>query len=271
MNLIYNAYEAQADGGLVTVKTFDRYIDKPLKGYDNVEEGDYAVLEIRDEGIGIDPEDLNRIFEPFYSRKKMGRSGTGLGMAVVWGTVQDHGGYIDVQSKIGEGTVFKIYFPITRDMPALKSDPLPLKAYLGDGEKILVVDDIATQRDIASSLLSKLNYDVATVASGEAAIEYLAKFPCDLVILDMIMDPGMDGLDTYRRIIEKHPGQKAIIASGFSGTGRVREAQKLGAGAYVKKPYLLEKIGVAVRDELQRDTVAPITPTVPSQQTATSI
>ena len=260
MNLIYNAYEAQPDGGLVTVKTYNCYVDKPLKGYDNVEEGDYAVMEIGDEGIGIDPDDLNRIFEPFYSRKSMGRSGTGLGMAVVWGTVQDHGGYIDVRSQIGRGTAFTLYFPLTREIPTAKSEPLPLQAYMGQGETILVVDDIATQREIAAGLLRKLNYNVATAASGEDAITYLEDHPCDLIVLDMIMDPGMDGLDTYRRIIERHPGQKAIIASGFSETKRVREAQELGAGVYVKKPYLLEKIGVAVRQELSRDKTGVCNP-----------
>ena len=252
MNLIYNAYEAQPDGGLVTVRTYNCYVDKPLQGYDNVEEGDYAVLEIGDKGIGIDPDDLNRIFEPFYSRKSLGRSGTGLGMAVVWGTVQDHGGYIDVRSRIGQGTVFTLYFPLTRDVPEAKSEPLPLQAYMGQGETILVVDDIETQREIAAGLLRKLNYKVVTAASGEAAIAYLEDHRCDLIVLDMIMDPGMDGLDTYRQIIERHPGQRAIIASGFSETQRVREAQELGAGVYVKKPYLLEKIGVAVREEFGR-------------------
>ncbi|MBL0716189.1 MAG: PAS domain-containing protein, partial [Desulfosarcina sp.] len=218
MNLIYNAYEAQPEGGLVTVRTYNRYVDKPFRGYDNVEEGDYVVLDIRDEGIGIAPDDLNRIFEPFYSRKIMGRSGTGLGMAVVWGTVQDHGGYIDVQSDIDQGTVFKIYFPVTRELPAAKSAPLPMKDYMGHGETILVVDDIKAQREIAASLLGKLNYKVATAASGEEAIAHLEGHRCDLLMLDMIMEPGMDGLDTYRRVLEQHPGQRAIIASGFSET-----------------------------------------------------
>ncbi len=252
MNLVYNAYEAQPEGGAVTVKTYNCYVDEPILGYDNVQEGDYAVLEIRDEGVGIDPDDLNRIFEPFYSRKKLGRSGTGLGMAVVWGTVQDHGGYIDVQSHIGHGTVFKIYFPATRELPTVESKPLPMEAYMGRGETILVVDDIEAQREIAAGLLNKLNYSVVTASSGEEAIAYIQRHRCDLLILDMIMEPGMDGLDTYRCILDHCPGQKAIIASGFSETARVREAQSLGAGGYVKKPYLLEKIGVAVRDELNR-------------------
>lgn len=269
MNLAYNAFESQPEGGLVVIKTYNYYVDTPLMGYDNVDEGDYAVLEIRDEGIGIDPEDLNRIFEPFYSRKSLGRSGTGLGMAVVWGSVQDHGGYIDVQSHIGQGTIFKLYFPITREIPAAKTEPLPLKAYMGQGETILVIDDIETQREIASSLLGKLNYTVATVASGEEAIDCLEQQHFDLLVLDMIMEPGLDGLDTFRRILERHPGQKAIIASGFSETGRVREAQSIGAGAYVKKPYLLEKIGVAVRDELNRNAASECPPAIASQKTGT--
>ena len=126
----------------------------------------------------------------------------------------------------------------------------------GNGESILIVDDAAEQRTIASGMLKKLGYSVSSVASGEEAVAYMRKSSVDLLILDMIMDPGIDGLDTYRKILEIHPGQKAIIASGFSQTERVREAQRLGAGAYVKKPYLLEKIGLAVKKELSLRNVA---------------
>ena len=100
--------------------------------------------------------------------------------------------------------------------------------------------------------MTRLGYEVATVASGEEAVEYLQESSVDLLVLDMIMDPGMDGLDTYRGILERHPGQKAVIASGFSETERVEEAQRLGAGAYVKKPYLMEKLGMAVKGELEK-------------------
>jgi CheY-like chemotaxis protein len=252
MNLVLNAFEAQPEGGQIIIRTYNRYIDTALKGYDKVLEGDYAVLEIADQGIGIPAEDLNRIFEPFYTRKVMGRSGTGLGMAVVWGSVQDHDGYIDVQSAPGRGSVFRLYFPVTREVPRNKEAPLPIQAYMGLGERILVVDDIKEQRDIASNLLGRLNYRVETVDSGQGAVEYLKNHSVDLVILDMIMDPGIDGLETYRRILALHPQQRAIIASGFSENKRVREAQGLGAGTYVRKPYLLEKIGLAVRRELDR-------------------
>jgi two-component system cell cycle sensor histidine kinase/response regulator CckA len=97
-----------------------------------------------------------------------------------------------------------------------------------------------------------LGYHVSAVAGGEEAIEYLRTNSVDLLVLDMIMAPNMDGLEAYRKIIEMHPGQKAVIASGYSETESVREAQRLGAGVYIKKPYTLEKIGIAVRKELDK-------------------
>ncbi|MFZ7125430.1 MAG: hybrid sensor histidine kinase/response regulator [Desulfobacterales bacterium] len=250
MNLVANAFEAQPDGGGIDVSTSNRYIDEPFKGYDEVREGDYVVLSVQDRGIGIAPQDLNRIFEPFYTKKVMGRSGTGLGMAVVWGTVQDHKGYIHVESKEGTGTIFQLFFPATREKPSRIKAPIPIESYMGSGETVLVVDDVPEQRQIATSLLGRLNYKVITVSSGEEAVELLRNRPVDLVVLDMIMEPGIDGLETYRRILELRPGQRAVIASGYSETGRVKEAQRLGAGVYVKKPYLLENIGTAVRNEL---------------------
>ncbi len=122
---------------------------------------------------------------------------------------------------------------------------------MGD-ETILVVDDVADQRDIAGRMLGKLGYTVVTAASGEEAVAYLSTNKVDLVVLDMIMPPGIDGLETYRRIVTHHPGQKAVVASGFSENERVSALQELGAGEYLRKPYTLEKIGLAVRHELDR-------------------
>ena len=253
MNLVSNAVEAMPRGGEVVISTENRYIDRPIRGYDYVKEGDYAMLSIEDAGMGISPDDMEKIFEPFYTKKKMGRSGTGLGMAVVWGTVKDHKGYIDLESTVGEGTTFTLYFPISRE--PLSDDPsaLPVDALMGNGESILIVDDMAEQREIASGILKALGYSVTTISSGEEAIRYLKTGHADLLVLDMIMDPGMDGLDTYKRILEIHPGQKAVISSGFSESARVRAVQRLGAGAYVKKPFLLEKIGMAVKKELEKE------------------
>ena len=129
---------------------------------------------------------------------------------------------------------------------------VPIETYMGTGQKILIVDDVRDQRDLASSMLTKLGYSAKALSSGEEAIDYLKDNSPALVILDMIMDPGIDGLDTYRQILKLHPNQKAIIASGFSETKRVKEAQKLGAGKYIKKPYTLEKIGLAVKEELEK-------------------
>jgi PAS domain S-box-containing protein len=252
MNLVSNAVEAMPAGGSVIIRTNSVNVDRPLKGYETVKEGDYATLEVTDTGIGIAKSDLELIFQPFYTKKAMGKSGTGLGMAVIWGTVKDHRGYLEVRSVEGEGTTFILYFPVTRKTADIKEKHLNIEDYLGRGETILVVDDICEQRDIATNMLEKLGYVVSAVDSGEAAIAYLEKRCVDLVILDMIMEPGIDGLKTYRLICEYCKDQRAIIASGYSETNRVREAQRLGAGTYVKKPYTLEKIGMAVRSELDR-------------------
>jgi signal transduction histidine kinase/ActR/RegA family two-component response regulator len=258
MNLMSNAFEAIPQRGKTTITTQNRYIDQPIKGYDEVQEGDYAVLTIADDGIGISPSDIERIFEPFYTKKVMGKSGTGLGMAVVWGTVKDHRGYINVQSHEGNGTVFTLYFPATRKTAATADAALSFKEYLGCGEHILVVDDVAVQRDISTKMLETLGYSTSSAASGEAAVEYMRNNFADLIVLDMIMDPGMNGRETYEQILKLHPGQKAIIASGFSETDEVRAVIKLGASRYIRKPYTLEKIGLAVRHALEIDRSAAI-------------
>ena len=252
MNLVSNAAEAMPGGGTLTVKTARCYLDRPISGYDEVRVGDYVVLAVSDTGEGMAASDLMRIFEPFYTKKVMGKSGTGLGLAVVWGTVKDHQGYINVESQEGKGTTFTLYFPVTRDEINAEEISVSAAEYLGRGEFILVVDDVKEQRELATTMLQKLNYVVESFSSGEEAVQYLKQNAVDLVVLDMIMDPGMDGLDAYRKMLEVAPHQKAIIVSGFAETERVREAQALGAGPYVKKPYVLEKLGLAVRKELNR-------------------
>jgi signal transduction histidine kinase/ActR/RegA family two-component response regulator len=250
MNLVSNAAEAMPRGGKLSISTENRYIDRPVKGYDKVEPGDYVIVEFRDTGIGISPGDIDKIFEPFYTKKKMGRSGTGLGMAVVWSTVKDHSGYIDLKSIEEKGTTFTIYFPVCREEIPDDKSPLDLRAYKGRGESILVVDDVEEQREIAAVMLKELGYSVTSVSSGEAAVEYIKDNPTDLILLDMIMDPGIDGLETYSRILELFPGQKAVLASGFSKTDHIKEAQRLGAGSYLKKPYTLEALGLSIKKEL---------------------
>lgn len=252
MNLISNAAEAQPDGGKIIIFTENQYVDKPIKGYDDIVEGEFVVLKVSDEGTGIAHDDLKRIFEPFYTKKVMGRSGTGLGMAVVWGTMQDHHGYINIDTVEGKGTIFKLYFPATREKTVKEKSSISIENYMGNEESILIVDDIRQQREIASDLLKELGYSVTTVPSGEKAIKYMQNNTADILVLDMIMEPGLDGLDTYKKIIKLHPNQKAIIASGFAESDRVKEAQVLGVGEYIKKPYTLEKIGMAIKAELKK-------------------
>lgn len=258
MNLVSNAAEAIKDYGEVVITTVNRTLSGARKGVDaSLADGDYILLEVADTGVGLSAEDCKKIFEPFYTKKTMGRSGTGLGMSVVWGTVEDHHGKIDVQSIEGKGTTISLSFPRTSRLKGKEKEPVSEFEFMGNAEKILVVDDIPGQREIASELLQKLGYLVETAESGEAAVERLKSHAVDLVILDMIMDPGIDGLDTYRRILEIRPRTRAIIASGFSETERVRESLRIGAGAYIMKPFTLRKIGAAVRAELGRRSSPP--------------
>jgi len=251
MNLVSNAAEAMPCGGTIRIETSNEYVDKAIRGYDQVSEGEYIVVKVSDTGIGIPQKDIKKIFEPFYTKKIMGRSGTGLGMAVVWGTVKDHKGYIDIESVEGRGTAFTLYFPANRAAVKQEDRKILIEQFQSKGEIIAIVDDVAEQRELASAMLNKLGYATEALESGEEAVEYLKKTPVNLVILDMIMEPGIDGLETFRRIREHRPDQKAIIVSGFAETDRVKEAQKLGAGHYLKKPYTLEKIAFAVRKELE--------------------
>ena len=250
MNLVSNAAEAMPEGGTITISTENRYVDRPFKSYDHVTEGEYVVLTVADSGVGISAKDMEQIFEPFYTKKVMGRSGTGLGMAVVWGTMKDHKGYIDVKSVEGEGSTFTLYFPMTREQIAARSESLSVSHFMGKDEHILVVDDVDEQQTIAAAMLVRLGYRVTAVSSGEAAVDYLKTHGADLMILDMIMEPGIDGLETYRQVAAFNPGQKAVVASGFSENERVRALHRLGVTEYVKKPYTLEKIGLAVKKVL---------------------
>ena len=251
MNFVKNAFEAIAQSGEIIITTQNRYLDNPVRGYEEIPKGEYAVFSISDNGEGIFSENLDRIFEPFYMKKNLGRSGTGLGLTIVWNTVKDSMGYLDVTSN-KKGTRFDLYLPISREKSSITTRQVSIKDYCGNGERILVVDDQESQREIASGLLSRLGYAVEAVSSGEKAVEYLAAHSADLIVLDMIMEPGIGGLETFKRIKAMNPIQKAIIASGFSVTVDVKEVRRLGAGKFIKKPYTIEGIGIAVKEELLR-------------------
>ncbi|WP_372371278.1 response regulator [Candidatus Uabimicrobium sp. HlEnr_7] len=248
MNLIINAMQAMPKGGDLHVCTKQLSTEKSIFGYEEIISGDYGVIEIQDNGQGIINKDIKKIFEPFYS-KKIHKRGTGLGLAIVYGVIHDHDGFIDIKSIEGKGTTFFIYLPQT--VPNEKRVPTASLNLRGT-ERVLVVDDVPEQRELAKEFLEPLGYKVECVPSGEEAVTYLSKNYADILILDMIMEDGIDGLETYQQILKMHPKQKAIIASGFANNERVKKAQELGACSYLGKPYTRQQLSVALRKELNR-------------------
>ena len=246
MNLVSNAYDAITETGSVKIRCYSQRIEGLESGFNKIPGGEYVILRVADTGCGIARDDLAKIFEPYYSKKEIGRSGTGLGLAVVYGIVEDHGGYYDVFSEVGRGTEFVFYFPVTVQAAAKGEHA----GFVGGSESLLVVDDNEDQRDLAYDVLGSLGYNVSVASNGRAAVAYLKDHWCDLVLLDMIMEPDFDGLDTFRAIRELRPTQKAIVLSGFAQSGRVDEILRMGASAYLRKPYTVEAIARLVRSAL---------------------
>ncbi len=249
MNLVINAAEAIADKGIICISTSNQLVEpsKPFKH--TVDPGKYVLVTIQDNGPGIAEKDRVHIFEPFYTKKVMGRSGTGLGLAIVWNTLQDHNGKVIVESS-EKGTTFFLYFPVSDDRVVIQAEKQEEDVTTINQEHILVIDDEPLLRDIASQMLTTLGYTVDSVSSGELAIEFLADHQVDLIVVDMLMEPGMNGRETYEKILLMRPNQKAIIASGFSESDDVEATLKLGAGGFIKKPYLLDRLGRVVKEVL---------------------
>lgn len=245
MNLVTNGAEAINGLGAIAISTCRERIGEGQVQASGLSEGEYVVLSVQDNGPGIAPQDLAHIFEPFYSRKITSRSGTGLGLAVVWNTLQDHKGTVSVTSN-DKGSLFRLYFPASEQVAVSAATEMTMTDLQGHFETILVVDDDSQQLEIAEQLLAALHYTPRLANSGEAALAALQQEPASLVILDMIMS-GMNGLETYRRILEIFPGQKALIASGFSENVDVQRARELGALAFVRKPYSIGEIGGAIK------------------------
>ncbi len=245
MNLITNGMEAIQSEGILTITTQNHRQLMPLPSNNQtLLEGDYAKITVHDSGSGIPADEIEHIFEPFYSKKVMGRSGTGLGLAVVWNTMRDHGGIVNVMSS-ALGTTFELYFPSaeSKTVPAAANNRQNVR---GNGERVVVIDDDPLQRAIARDLLTGLNYSVVTLPSGEAAVDFLGTHTADILILDMIMDPGQNGRVTYEKILNIHPHQKALIASGYAEDDEVRATLALGAEGFVGKPYTLETISSSI-------------------------
>ncbi|HDL65076.1 MAG TPA: PAS domain S-box protein, partial [Proteobacteria bacterium] len=244
MNLVRNGCEAIESEGELRVTTSCRKLDSPHKGWQQIPRGEYVVLQISDSGKGIKPEDIRAIFTPFASGKKMGKSGSGLGLVVVSGVIDDMGGYIDLRSELGRGTNFYIY------LPTFSEKDSGLELDLTGVERIMVVDDNEDDRKDTCRVLDLLGYEVVSF-SGEEALEYLKDHGVALVVLDLMLE-FTSGLDLYSKIIEFNPDQKAIIVSGFLNPLDCKRASSLGIIRCVDKPVDRHRLGRAVREEIER-------------------
>jgi CheY-like chemotaxis protein len=251
-NLVRNSIEAVSELGHIHVRTEAVRVQEPLSGYETVPPGDYARVSVIDDGLGIPARDLPRIFEPFFSSKRMDDStGTGLGLAIVHGVVKDHEGFLDVVSESGRGTTFTLYFPRIYEAArsSAKSCPVPRAP-----ARILIVDDEPVQLRTARRVLRHLGYHVDIVSSGSDAYAKFAErpdgeSPYDLVILDMLLNEDEDGLDVLDQIQQLYPQQAAILASGHAPGDRAELAVEKGL-AWLVKPYTMETLARAVQAAL---------------------
>lgn len=253
MNVVFNAAEAMPSGGEIVISTRN-HAYPPAGTKTTGKEKPYVELVVRDNGTGIAKEDIERIFEPFFTKKVMGRSGTGLGMAIVWATVQEHKGHIEIDSEVGKGTSVRLFFPASQEAHVQPTPAPEIVDIMGQGESVLIVDDEAEQREIAAQMLGRLGYNVSMADCAQAALESVSQAPPDLLVLDMVMGTDVDGLAIYRRILSIVPDQKALIISGYSESDRVKEALDLGAGAFLSKPFGMKEIAAAVRKCLEEKT-----------------
>ncbi len=253
MNLVTNAFETLEEQGTVTINTKTKHFESDFLGYQTIPKGDYIVLEVTDTGKGMTKEVMERIFEPFFTRKQMGMSGTGLGLAIVWNTMQNHNGYINLKSTIGIGTSFELYFPLSHKVLKETNRQSDLSNLKGNKETILIVDDEEIQRTIAMEILSDLNYKPIAVSSGEEAVNKVKKAKFDLILLDMIMPNGISGKITYEKINEISPKQKAIVITGLSSSEDAEATLKMGASSLLTKPYSMRELALAVKNALEKE------------------
>ena len=233
-NLGLNACQSMPDGGTVLVEAANLLLecggDIPLPA------GRYVRIAVADHGAGIPRENLERIFDPFFTTK---HDGTGLGLAVVYSIVKNHGGHIGVASVEGLGSTFTVYLPATTDAPPLAA-PTPA-VYAGCG-RVLVMDDEPSVRNVASRILAAMGYEVQTAAAGAEAVAAYGKArdegkPFDAVILDLTIPGGMGGAETLRRLAEIDPAVRAVVSSGYSDDPVMSRYREYGFCNVIAKPY----------------------------------
>jgi len=253
LNLIGNALEAVKDSGLIHISTQNCLFSNPVSAKKSLlGNGDYIKLMVSDDGPGISDEDRERIFDPFYSTKKMGKSGTGLGLAVVWNTVREHNGWVEVVNN-NPGALFQIWLPATKENKNDRQDrqrPVDVDVLQGNGEKILLVDDDPVQTQTIEIMLNSLGYQTFSAASGEEGVEILRNREIDLVLLDMIMGDGLNGRETFEEMLRIKTALKGIIISGYAKEEEITAAKSLGVSHILEKPITLTDIGKVVNEAL---------------------
>lgn len=252
LNLCVNAWQAMPGGGELFIETRNTHHERMQGKVYSVKPGTYVLLTVRDTGIGMDPGTLERIFEPFFTTKEMGH-GTGLGLASVYGIVKGHGGYIDVESKAGEGSTFKIYFPASSRSMATQKDVVE---NVGQGSgTILLVEDEDAVANVAHELLETLGYKTLVARDGKSAIATYKEMreEIDLVLLDMVM-PGMSGGEVFNRLKEINSDVRVLLSSGYSLTGEAQAILDRGCHGFIQKPYRISTLTKAISGILSGPT-----------------
>ncbi|MEE9402721.1 MAG: PAS domain S-box protein, partial [Desulfobacteria bacterium] len=245
LNLFVNASDAMPGGGDLILKTMNvTHEDMKGKLYDP-KPGNYVLLVATDTGIGMDKETIERIFDPFFTTKEMGR-GTGLGLASAYGIMKAHGGYIDVDSRKGQGTTFSIYLPASEKK--IEEVVRHTDRLIRGSETVLLVDDEDTIREVGQELLEAMGYRVLMASDGKEAIELYKKDrnDIDMVLLDMVM-PNMGGGDAYDRIKEINPDIKVLLSSGFSIDGEATQILERGCNGFIQKPFTMKELSTKIR------------------------
>jgi CheY-like chemotaxis protein len=254
MNLAVNAMDAMPEGGKIIIETEKVTLNEEFcKAHLGARPGQYVMLSISDTGHGMSKETLEHVFEPFYTTKEVGK-GTGLGLAMVYGIVKNHEGYILCYSEPETGTTFKIYLPAI-EQEGDKDHPRDLEDQLQGGtETILLVDDEEYIRELGVELLGDAGYTVITATDGESGLElYRQKQEqIDLVILDLVI-PGMGGKKCFEEVLKVNPRAKILIVSGYSANGPGKEAIEAGARDFVGKPFDVEHMLEVVRNILDQE------------------
>jgi PAS domain S-box-containing protein len=247
MNLVSNAADAMEGGGILGVTLENVALEKG-DSKANLEPGRYIKLSVKDTGAGIETEDLNRIFDPYFTTKDIGK-GTGMGLAVIYGIVQRHDGGIRVDTEIGKGTTFELYFPVIDAKPEHLEKSV--RDISGGKESILFVDDEESMVNLNRQRLERLGYDVTGMTNPVDALDLFRQDPeaFDLIITDMTM-PKMTGDKLVREIFEIRPDVPIILCTGYSEKISKENAQEIGIRKYIEKPIEKETLARSVREVL---------------------